>query len=43
MALIEKEATVTEPVTGTMKAAVVHGFDAPLIDRREADPDPRAR
>jgi alcohol dehydrogenase, propanol-preferring len=35
MALIEKEATVTEPVTGTMKAAVVHGFDAPLtIDEK---------
>ena len=43
MALIEKEATVTEPVTGTMKAAVVHGFDAAADDRREAHPDPGSR
>ena len=42
MALIEKETTVTEPVTGTMKAAVVHGFDAPLTIDEKPIPIPGA-
>ena len=42
MALIEKETTVSEPVTGTMKAAVVHGFDAPLTIDEKPIPIPGA-